>query len=321
MLSRHESDSLKGVAILAILINHFINHFYGAAHMGYANGVVSIFFLLSGYGIWYSLNRQPKRNWFKFVYQRIIRIYPLLVIAILLPSVIFGKTFYFNQFFTELLFTNLTKQTGYWFVEAIIYCYLLTPVFIFILDKLDFKRFIILFIGLTILLAIITLIKSNNIEVNHVVLYRKIIGGYFLFYHGGMGLNKYDEDIKKIRYLNYNLIFVLFFSLFTIITRLDINQTIGIISGIIYLFSGVALIGTFIKNNSLANTKINWLALLGKYSYSIYLFQPIYYSFIWKLSHNNFQYSLIMTIGLFPIFFITCKYAEKYDSIIYTKQT
>ena len=51
---REASDILKGISILSVLINHYLKHYTEFGVGGFANVVVSIFFVLSGYGIFTS---------------------------------------------------------------------------------------------------------------------------------------------------------------------------------------------------------------------------------------------------------------------------
>ena len=134
------------MAITGVLINHFVNLF-SDDFLGYANGLISIFIILSGYGIFYSLNKKPVRNWKKFFIKRLIRIYPLFFIAMIFYTVFVGTNFTVLQFF----FIN----SPYWFVDAIIYCYLLTPIFFYILEKMTPNKFLAVYVAVCNFLRII----------------------------------------------------------------------------------------------------------------------------------------------------------------------
>lgn len=75
------TDYLKGVAILTIYINYFINGYVSREFSGYANGFVALFFILSGYGIFISLSHLSDSNHknvlYTFFKKRILRIYPI----------------------------------------------------------------------------------------------------------------------------------------------------------------------------------------------------------------------------------------------------
>jgi len=80
--SREITNYLKGLAILVVYLSHFANNYVVGFSTQYGNGFVSIFFILSGFGIYASLKKQSNFQYGNFVLnffrKRIIRIYPLL---------------------------------------------------------------------------------------------------------------------------------------------------------------------------------------------------------------------------------------------------
>ena len=88
---RQKTDYLKGVAILTVVLNHFLNEYATHSMGGYANGMMSIFFILSGYGVFFSLSRDREHYSLKhmlgaFWKRRILRIFPLFWIYYLLHN-------------------------------------------------------------------------------------------------------------------------------------------------------------------------------------------------------------------------------------------
>ena len=49
---------LKGIAIISVLINHYANSYTNLDIGFYANGMMALFFVLSGFGIYYSLEKR-----------------------------------------------------------------------------------------------------------------------------------------------------------------------------------------------------------------------------------------------------------------------
>ena len=47
---------LRGIAIIIVLVNHYVNYYLSDQFGGYAYRLVSFFFVLSGFGIYHSLN-------------------------------------------------------------------------------------------------------------------------------------------------------------------------------------------------------------------------------------------------------------------------
>jgi peptidoglycan/LPS O-acetylase OafA/YrhL len=81
--TRKATETLKGLAIITVLINHYLNDNFSNNYGGFANTTISIFFLLSGYGIYSTLNKRFADNKFSwqalgsFYYDRLIRVFPL----------------------------------------------------------------------------------------------------------------------------------------------------------------------------------------------------------------------------------------------------
>ena len=49
---------LKGIAIVLVLVGHYINRFIGGDYWGYANGMMAFFFLISGYLTFFSIKER-----------------------------------------------------------------------------------------------------------------------------------------------------------------------------------------------------------------------------------------------------------------------
>jgi peptidoglycan/LPS O-acetylase OafA/YrhL len=71
------TNTLKGFAILAVIINHFTNIFISNNYGGFANQIIAIFFFVSGYGLFNSAKREfgaayTIKRIFLFYYKRFI---------------------------------------------------------------------------------------------------------------------------------------------------------------------------------------------------------------------------------------------------------
>jgi len=149
------------------LINHYVDHFMTADGCNVANTMVSVFFVLSGYGIAASLRKkfgggthstkskstqskstqaaEQRVTWkklFSFYKLRVAKIFPLLWIALLIQSLVMGKPF------PPSAFLGYGLEGHYWFVSSILECYLLSP---FLGMLLDYKKHAAL-VGMTVLL-------------------------------------------------------------------------------------------------------------------------------------------------------------------------
>ena len=132
--NKDASNILKGIAILTVLINHYLNRYTTFESGGFANTVVAIFFLLSGYGIFISFKKRATdtdevfsfKSIVTFYISRFARIFPLFWIALVIEALIA------NSFQPTLLsFLGFEAGRHYWFVSSILQCYLLTPFLIF----------------------------------------------------------------------------------------------------------------------------------------------------------------------------------------------
>ena len=91
--SRNVTTALKGIAILVVVSAHFASNFEEDFYIRwlteYAIAVIAIFFVLSGYGIFQSLERRfaaggsTARILLRFAFDRAVRIYPLYWLALL----------------------------------------------------------------------------------------------------------------------------------------------------------------------------------------------------------------------------------------------
>lgn len=165
-LSKYRSE-LMGVALLCVVWFHssFYLDFF---QIGFLNrtflfikdicyGGVDIFLLLSGMGIYVSLE---KNDISKYIKNRIIRITPVWW-TYLAINVIFGRLF-FEVYFTKLEMIGFATFTGFWldmknrgnwFVYAIMFFYLISPV-IFSLIKNSRNKKLMFLILIAISLAI-----------------------------------------------------------------------------------------------------------------------------------------------------------------------
>lgn len=151
METKKITTALRGLAILSVILGHYAQYFatnhYDDWFRGYAYGIVGVFFVLAGYGSFFSLKRRLdiKERKFKQVLiywgQRALRIYPLYWFALIITPLYLHEYFliykvdiYSFGIFLGLPFVN--SPGIFWFVPAILQCYLLAPLFYFLLNKM-----------------------------------------------------------------------------------------------------------------------------------------------------------------------------------------
>jgi len=123
--SRTATDHLKGLAILVVMMNHYHNNYYNLGMVGYAHGVISIFFVLSGYGNFHSLDNSDASlgdTAGSFLIKRLVRIFSLCWVYLFICVVGGNKLSVLKIFAID--------SSGAWFVPAILICYLVAvPLF------------------------------------------------------------------------------------------------------------------------------------------------------------------------------------------------
>ncbi|MHB8159840.1 MAG: acyltransferase family protein [Thermoleophilia bacterium] len=156
--SRNITTALKGMAIMVVVCVHFASNFAEEFYIRwlteYAIAVIGIFFVLSGYGIFQSLERRfaeggsNAKILLRFAFDRAVRIYPLYWLSLLsmplfldpLPE--YDRLFELNPHSVLIwLGIPLVRYSLLWFITAIIQCYWIAPLCFYLLKKLGVFRF------------------------------------------------------------------------------------------------------------------------------------------------------------------------------------
>jgi peptidoglycan/LPS O-acetylase OafA/YrhL len=94
------TNTLKGIAISAVIINHYINRHCSFDAIGFGNLFIALFYMAGGYGLHHSLTKTfsygttiSKKAVFLFYRDRAIRIFPLFRIALLVSKTYSLKAF------------------------------------------------------------------------------------------------------------------------------------------------------------------------------------------------------------------------------------
>lgn len=165
-------SELMGWSILWVMMLHFtfnqIDSLGFVAQYGFAG--VDIFMMVSGLGLYYSLNKYP--NILLFYRKRLLRIFPTYYILGCLASI-----FLFNDSFIEFLFryTTIGYWTGglywEWYIPSIVILYLFSPFIKYLLDK---KNLLIALISVSMLILAFYLVDKDQIldRIHFFFLYR-----------------------------------------------------------------------------------------------------------------------------------------------------
>jgi peptidoglycan/LPS O-acetylase OafA/YrhL len=318
------TNSLKGLAICAVLINHFLNLNIKGSYLGFASLFVGLFFIVSGYGIYYSLERSgfastPRlRILLRFYFNRLIRIYPLFIIAYLI------QCFTFGDIVLSWTLWGIHGLGHYWFIPAIIQCYLLAPL-LFILIKrhrfLSLNIIVITFLAANLLLnsALVPTDIGKTLRFIHLH-WRDVYFLYLLLFALSMFLPRYLDSWEQIPSYEKKYYFILLFSVVLAIMIVFKYQ-----DSTYYLYSLftkticpliiLCTAAVYLLSNTL---RFSLLAWIGKASYSIYLFHIVMYRSIdeifgfGKISLMEF----LVVIAVIPLFFYLCTIVENWNNKI-----
>jgi peptidoglycan/LPS O-acetylase OafA/YrhL len=117
-----ELDVLRGVAALCVVLSHYTSYcarYFGAGPFGvylgtiYGFYAVELFFMISGFVIYFTLERSV--TWKDFAFSRATRLYPAywtaLTLMVVLDHVVFGKPFWAGGYIVNL--TMLQEFIGF----------------------------------------------------------------------------------------------------------------------------------------------------------------------------------------------------------------
>lgn len=303
-ISKHRSV-LMGIAIIWILFFHtrivlsnpiliFIKE------IGYAG--VDIFAFLSGMGIFYSLsNNDDSVSFYK---RRLYRIAPQYYLMLSLFLVFFGTNYSLSEIIGNIFCLNIwignTKYV-YWYVQAILVWYLMSPILFKIINKnkiytvmlililyvvsiafwkhdalMAMSRFPVFVIGMAFAKDNLT---NNSFAENKSFLRKKFIA-LFLILAAGIFLIKFLLN-NCVGYLwNYGMYWYPF-----VFIAPSLCMIISELIDLLEKFYGIEQL-------------VKGMKIIGKSTYEIYLIHTILYNFIWdKYTLNAAQWIMIMCIS------------------------
>ena len=295
-------DLVRGIAILVILIYHI----YCVTKIGFKyeiiNSIISmggelgvtIFFILSGYGIYKLLNKNMTYK--EYLVGRLKKLLPhyyisLFLIIVLTPAAIYlSIDGIINIVSHGFLFHNLFYNTHgsisgvCWTMGVIFQFYLIAPFLKKILDKRPLCTIIgsILISFIIKYILFIYIFPSNNADSMYYFIYGRQLFTSIESFIFGMLISKYEKCSIKKNYLwilltlimlLLNIIFILYGSNYGLTNPIQIYSSnikgviysivfSALLFGLIYSFSQIKLNATFIDK---------YLLFIAKHEYSIYI--------------------------------------------------
>jgi peptidoglycan/LPS O-acetylase OafA/YrhL len=282
-------DLLRSIAIILVVISHipfptfqFLN-FYSQKYLGLLG--VFIFFTHTSFVLMFSLERINLKNnfYFKFYTQRIFRIYPLSMLAVL---VFFFIDYYFqNNFNTKQFLSNiflvqnftkfLSNPEPLWSLPYEVQMYLFLPIF-FLLIKNKPKRIITIYIFTTIIVIFLKIEDKSKF-------YYDLVHFFPCFLSGIMGYVLFKNNKKKHSYFYLIIYLLTWIIVFPLLIKKNISE--NLLGTIFSLLLGLLISVT-------KEIKLSILSIIAKniakYSYSIYLFHMLPIKIFENLNIENF---------------------------------
>lgn len=333
--SRDLTDYLKGLAITTVFAGHFASRFMSLPFDFYANYFIAFFFVLSGFGMYYST--APLREKFsalnvgRFLWKRCKRIYPIFWAYIIIDAIVDPGASLSDHSIADLLLLKFNDPPNLWFLNAIVACYVFAPLAVLLMRKTDR-----LFVPILVVAAIFLHVALQYLEVPPMRcwMYQFIYLGQFLLFGVGMYLaTVYKKLTFKANGWYIFLLFVILTATCVHIRDLQILATAEsrqqvlpsawhIIFPVFFYGLTIAITLLFLRFSG-RPPLMKLFGVLGVNSFPIYIFEGMYGSGLAKFGlisgHTNMNGLVYLMI--FPLFLLYCQAMQK---IFYTpllKQT
>ncbi len=317
-------EFLRVIGCIAIVALHLFNNaclhglfddiiLYDRFYRMTLNGqkAVDLFFIISGFFFAWKLN--IGQSCVDFVKHKLIRLYPLLVFAILLSfisSCLGGEGFTFYDNILNLLLlngTSLVTDLGnagqFWYVSAMLWVML----FIFYLRKNYDKKHVDLILALLVIFSYSFIIHAKGGKINHNIqtfynifnigMLRAIGGisvGYFLgewYKENAVKINNWQVSVKQFFFISALEFMCLYFIINNLLFRWlkYKNHMIYIVA-----FTGIVLLFLIQKGFFSRILNNDFWTKLSKYTYSIYMVHIAIFMYLketlWT-DHSDFVYA------------------------------
>lgn len=311
------TNYMRGAVILFVVISHYTTYYlpdiYQRYLIDYASMTLGIFFILSGYGLFFSLERrvgkgQPLGALLReFYFDRLFRILIPYWLALFLLSLLPGYEM-LRTLNPDAIRAYLLFPAWFWFAGSILQCYLVAPLLYFYLKKKGPVVFIVSLAGAFGVLYLFSywmqvqgFISSRIVE-SFALAYHFLLLGNVVLFAIGMVLpwliKKYGMYINKVP--------LILLGLATFVASMYYGRS-GMVLFPFFLAGATLLCASMIARRP-------WLPLdrtfnyLGRNSYSIYLFHYHYFVIMAAVGVVvvGSLSSAAYTVALSPVFFAFC---------------
>lgn len=337
MNDRRTTSYLKGLAIAAVLVSHYTSYyasgFYNEWLAEYASEIVSVFFILSGYGIYHSFRRQygqggagGARALLRFFTRRALRIYPLYWAALLMTSLILPDYGFatLHQFSLKTLAIYMALPVAvapgvFWFIPALVQCYLAAPLCYWLLRRLELWGYLALTAAVIAIFTWATYYVNGAAYRLHLdpqaFLYRNFLLANVFLFALGMSIPVIVERYReKLDSLAGTVAALTLFAASIYIVRSE---------SLLFPRSGIYLVPLFMLGGFLFCLTVvatgpplplgRVFTALGARSYPLYLFHRSFYGLlvVFGVAAAGSIAGIIITLALMPFFLAMCALVEE----------
>lgn len=312
-LDKSSTNVIKGFFILLIIFSHILNEFeytgFLCKPLGYFRAIlgqllVSMFFFISGYGIFMSLELKKDHYKKTFLINRFFRIFLYGVVG-MIPYFIYSaciKEYHpVGDYF--LSFIGLKYLDDHmWFLFAILFCYLVCGTLFLFNIKNKYTNFLIISLSIVAYIAIMCILHQPAFIWNTII---SFIFGMFV----SMYKDKILKMLKRNKIVDYSILVftVVFIIIFQYINYLKVPLIFEILIMIVSNFSVCLFFVTltfFFKFSSKS------LGFIGKASFPIFITHPLIIFIFVKfnpIQNPSLNYFVLLILCIcvgIPFFFI-----------------
>lgn len=293
---KHSRAMLMGLAMLLIVLCHCGLPIANEWVLTKVSSVgVDIFLVLSGFGMYFHIDKNPDEKYGKYIWGRLRRIYPAFFVVVLLFTVISNIEFHYSWWNLPLNLSGIYIFTDYfvpysavfnWYIPFAMVLYAITPIIVRVVKKIDNKVKLVLLFSAIFVVCVLFNRFVGEAFYPEVCRFPSYVGGICIAHI----LSKFEEEKKGFStvgvYIFAALIsLILYFTAKLNLDFLHLGKTVSLA----HLYSLWAPVACLALSKIMPYIDIKgFFTLFGKYSLEIYLLNICYTRFI---KNHNLYYS------------------------------
>ena len=268
-LDKNSSDVIKGLFILLIVFSHILNAFpysgFGSLPLKIFRGIlgqlcVSMFFFISGYGIFSSIDKNGNKYSKSILSNRLFRLFiytSISLVPFFIYSAILGKNHPISDYFLAFIGLKSFGNVTTWFIFAIFVCYLLTGIVFLFSFKNKFIPVCIISSGTIIYVVVMYFLKMEYYWWDTIVCFPFGIIAW-------MSKNKINDLLSKKKFIPFIVMAIS-------ISIVGVLQWSGIPLIIKMPFTNFFFCLFFVALTKVFALKSSFFCFLGRASWAVYL--------------------------------------------------